>query len=209
MKVKEFYEKWEANNRRKYSGEVVTDFRIREILKCCRKFGLRKILDVGSGYGYYAKCLSSRGLDVVGGDISSANVEYAKLENPGPRYLVNNFEESVLAEKFDVIYAFDVIEHVFDYDKFVQNCYSMLNDGGMLFISTQNAYAPKKKINFFFNREWKLDLVSKHHVHFFGPFTLKKVLMDNGFGAVRLVGTGKLFWLGMGFSGNMLGIARK
>lgn len=208
-KFKDFYESWAANNKKICFSSEITDFRIKNIIKIANEFNLKKILDVGCGYGYFARMLHNNGFDVTGVDISSTNINYSKENNPGPKYMVHDFESESAKEKYDLIYAFDVLEHVYDYDIFLKNCNSALNKGGFLFISTQNAYAPKRKFKFLFGLDTKLDFVSKHHIHFFGPQTLKNVLINNGFQEIKLIGSGKLSFMGIGFSGNMLAIGRK
>lgn len=104
--------------------------------------GLR-ILDVGCGAGILAEPLARMGAEVVGIDPSPEIVAAAKLHagemNLAIDYRTASAEELEAAgERFDVVTALEVVEHVTDVDRFVAVCASMVKPGGMMIVSTIN-----------------------------------------------------------------------
>lgn len=101
------------------------------------------LLDIGCGGGLLAVPMARLGADVTAIDVSEENIEAAKLHIEAKQidinYLCKTAEE--LAEegqKFDIITALELIEHVSDPALLVASCKKLLNDKGLLFISTIN-----------------------------------------------------------------------
>ena len=106
------------------------------------------VLDDGCGSGYGSYYLAANGAkEVVGIDVAADAVEYAKT-----RYIhenlefvqMNSTELSFGDESFDVVTSFQVIEHIEDADKFLQQMPRVLKSGGIALISTPNkqTYSP-------------------------------------------------------------------
>lgn len=100
-------------------------------------------LDVGCGAGLLSEPAMRLGADVVGLDPASRNIEVARghAEEAG---LAIDYRtqtvESVAAgpERFDVVVAMEVVEHVADVALFVRACAEALKPGGLLLLSTIN-----------------------------------------------------------------------
>ena len=102
--------------------------------------GLR-ILDVGCGGGLMSEALARRGAHVVGVDASPGNVAAARLHaqshNVTVDYRLGEPAEVLSAqERFDVVLALEVVEHVSDVPAFLSTASALLAPGGMLFVST-------------------------------------------------------------------------
>jgi 2-polyprenyl-6-hydroxyphenyl methylase/3-demethylubiquinone-9 3-methyltransferase len=176
-------------------------------LEYFKRFSAKNILDAGCGPGFDAVFFLKNGFKVHACDISKNAISYASSNNPGPKYFFWDAEKSSIHRKYDGIYAFEVIEHVFDYDPFLKNLYESLNNDGILVLSTPNVLAPRNRIKMLIgNDEWFSD---KHHVHFFSPTTLRKSLERNGFKPLEIISTGKISFLGVNFGGSIIAVAKK
>ena len=104
--------------------------------------GLR-LLDIGCGGGLLAEPMARLGAATVGIDPSATNIEVARLhaERAALRidYRATTAEALVEAgERFDVVLAMEVVEHVADIDAFVAACAALVKPGGLLFVATIN-----------------------------------------------------------------------
>jgi 2-polyprenyl-6-hydroxyphenyl methylase/3-demethylubiquinone-9 3-methyltransferase len=104
--------------------------------------GLR-ILDIGCGGGILAEPLARLGAQVVGADPSSTNIEAAKLHAARAGLTIDyrcTYAEALAdaGERFDVVLAMEVVEHVADLDLFVQRCVEMVKPAGLMFVATIN-----------------------------------------------------------------------
>jgi 2-polyprenyl-6-hydroxyphenyl methylase/3-demethylubiquinone-9 3-methyltransferase len=104
--------------------------------------GLR-MLDIGCGGGILSEPLARLGAEMVGADPSEDNIAAAQSHagdaGVGVDYRATTAE--VLAatkERFDVVLAMEVVEHVIDVDAFVTTCATMVKPGGLMIIATLN-----------------------------------------------------------------------
>lgn len=102
-----------------------------------------RILDIGCGGGILCEPLARLGATVVGADPSPDNIEAAKLhaERGGLviDYRVTAAEALADAdERFDVVLAMEVVEHVADVRLFVRRCADMVKPGGLFIAATLN-----------------------------------------------------------------------
>ncbi len=104
--------------------------------------GLR-FLDIGCGGGILSEPLARLGASMVGADPSETNIEAAKLHAAQSGlsidYRCTTAEElSAAGEKFDVVLAMEVVEHVADVNLFVESCAAMVKPGGLMIAATLN-----------------------------------------------------------------------
>jgi 2-polyprenyl-3-methyl-5-hydroxy-6-metoxy-1,4-benzoquinol methylase len=108
------------------------------------------ILDIGIQDGQFATGTAAFDFNVIGVDIADEYVRIAKLlrKNVLPEDKNISFqqadicdcEEFVAGKKdfFDCAYSFEVLEHVPDLPKALQNIHTMLKENGLLFICVPN-----------------------------------------------------------------------
>ncbi len=118
----------------------------------CRKFdrnpkslnclsGLR-ILDIGCGAGLLCEPLTRLGAQVIGVDPSATNISVAKLHAERGHlsidYRCTTIEEMDPRERFDIVLAMEVVEHVANVGLFLDRCAALLKPSSMLVASTIN-----------------------------------------------------------------------
>ena len=104
--------------------------------------GLR-MLDVGCGGGILSEPLARLGAQMVGLDPADDNIAVARAhaEQTGVAvdYRASTAEElAANEERFDVVLAMEVVEHVVDVGEFVATCATMVKPGGLLIAATLN-----------------------------------------------------------------------
>ncbi len=109
-------------------------------LDCLR--GLR-MLDIGCGGGVLSEPLARLGAQMVGADPSEENIAAAKAHadesGVAVDYRAITAEDLAAAgERFDVVLAMEVVEHVTDVKAFVKICASMVKPGGLMIAATLN-----------------------------------------------------------------------
>ena len=129
---------------------------------------ISKALDVGCGYGYLTYALNKYGLQTKGIDISKEAISNA-ISNYG-NYFINGdfFKIDNINDKFDLICMLEIIEHVDDPKKYIDKAWSLLNPGGVLYISTPNKNFYKKKLI------WESD-IPEVHISLFTESSIKKM----------------------------------
>ncbi|GAB4071409.1 bifunctional 2-polyprenyl-6-hydroxyphenol methylase/3-demethylubiquinol 3-O-methyltransferase UbiG [Ancylobacter sonchi] len=104
--------------------------------------GLR-LLDIGCGGGLLCEPLARMGASVVGIDPAERNVRVASLhaEQSGAPVEYRATTAEALAEageRFDVVLAMEVVEHVADVGLFVNSAAAMVKPGGLMCAATLN-----------------------------------------------------------------------
>lgn len=102
-----------------------------------------KLLDVGCGGGLICEPFSRMGAKVTGIDASEKNIKIAKAHAEESNLTINYqaIASEKLAqenEKYDVVLALEIIEHVADVEEFVKSCCNLMKPGGLLIIATLN-----------------------------------------------------------------------
>ena len=119
----------------------------------CRQFGRNvkardalsglRILDIGCGAGILSEPLARLGAQVVGADPSAANIAAAKLHAEQVGLSIDYRATTVAAladdgERFDLVLAMEVVEHVADMGLFVRRCAELVQPGGIMAVATIN-----------------------------------------------------------------------
>ena len=108
-----------------------------------RPFEGLRLLDIGCGGGLLAEPMARLGADVTAADASERNIATARVhaaeQGLAIDYRCTTAEALAQAgESFDIILNMEVIEHVADRDRFLQDCGRMVKPGGLMFVATLN-----------------------------------------------------------------------
>ena len=110
----------------------------------------KRVLDIACGMGYGSAALAKAAASVVGIDISEAAVAAADqlYRAPNLRFLAAPAQQIPFADhSFDLIVAFEVIEHLSDWPALLMEARRLLSSGGQFIVSTPNInyYAETRK----------------------------------------------------------------
>jgi 2-polyprenyl-3-methyl-5-hydroxy-6-metoxy-1,4-benzoquinol methylase len=130
------------------------------------------ILDVGCGNGVFFDVISKRNnIDLFGLDLSSKSIDTCHKKGYSNTYksTLKEFLKTNSGLKFDLITSFHVLEHISEPIEFLQNLVSLLNETGVLFISTP--YSPMS-----FEYDW-FDVLNNppHHLGRYNLSSYKKI----------------------------------
>lgn len=104
------------------------------------------ILDVGCGTGISITMpLGKEGYNILGIDIDNESIEYAKSYNIYSNVSFKCCRVEEIKEKYDIIIASEIIEHIQDPVKFLESLRDKLNDNGIIIITTPNGYGWSEK----------------------------------------------------------------
>jgi len=124
-----------------------------------------RVADVGCGIGYgsYFMATATSCQSVLGIDIAEEAIEYAKTFYPHPKLTFLRADalelQAQITVKFDLITAFEVVEHIKNAGGFLTQLVEMVSENGIIVLSTPNENVmPFNKDTFrFHHRHYTLD----------------------------------------------------
>lgn len=141
----------------------------------------KRVLDVACGRGYGSYILAHVARDVVGIDLNRGSLEFARenFRRENLRFEERNVTALGGPDKFDLVTAFEVIEHVptAETDAFLAGLEASLAPGGVLVVSTPNHDVVEKSGM----------PVPEFHINNFRPWELRETL-SRRFPKVELLG---------------------
>lgn len=159
----------------------------------------KNALEIGSGNGYLVALMQQMGWTIHGVDLSPIAVARSEETFGVKTFLgdLEEFAETVMQPRYDLVLAIDLIEHIGDPSAFMEGLRRVVKPGGLVYVDTPNAdsrnLAP-------FGHEWKG--FNPYHIYLFTPQNLDRLLERHGFvvevartygderpGAVRLSAT--------------------
>lgn len=136
-----------------------------------------KMLDIGSGNGYFLHEAEKAGYSVIGQDISKYFVNLSK-KNFGLNVHLGELTDLQFPQNsFDIITLFDVIEHAYHPDILLSECRRILKKDGILVITTHDFGNIFARI---YGKKWRM-VFPIGHVYYFTQQTLARLLTSCGF----------------------------
>lgn len=140
----------------------------------------RTVLEAGPGEGYGADLIAESARLVVGVDYDVSAADHIAVRYPAVDITRGNLVDLPVADgAIDVVVTLQVIEHLWDQDRFVRECRRVLAPGGVLIMSTPN------RITFSPGRDTPLN---PFHTRELDPGELTDLIVAGGFEVEQLTG---------------------
>lgn len=145
----------------------------------------RRLLDIGSGPGYFLECGKKRGWDVVGFEPSSQAAQYA--QNRGLNVINEMFTAGKVSQDglFDAVSINFVLEHLRNPIGLLKEIEQVLTPGGLVLVVSPNDFNALQNIlwhNYDYKPWWVLPL---HHINYFDFSSIKKLLSRAGYSVLE------------------------
>lgn len=168
-----------------YTHTEAVDNTLKKISKDYK--GLKHFCDLGCGSGYRTMLFNEYKRDVTGIDIR----DYRFPENKKFSFIHGDiFKSKLPAKKFDMVFSYDVIEHLEKPELLLKEIHRILKPDGICVLSTPNRYRivnavllllGKRKYPYCINMKYVNDYPEYWHITEFSYAQLKKLLNENGF----------------------------
>lgn len=167
------------------------------------------IFDMGCGNGAAAKRVHDMGYAISGVDPSVDGIRQAQYSFPNLDIQLGSAYDDLQGKfgRFDVVYSFEVVEHVYDPQFYATTLYSITKPGGIALVSTPyHGYlknlllAATGKLDDHFTALWP-----HGHIKFWSIKTLSILLEDAGFNIIGSHRVGRIPTIAK----SMLLVARK
>jgi SAM-dependent methyltransferase len=138
-----------------------------------------RLLDVGTGFGFFPFEMKKRGWVAAGVEISQKAIDYAR-DVLGLTILCGPLEKADFPDSdFDAVTAFYVVEHLSHPMVFLRECHRILKPGGLLLLRYPHTTPIKNLLHFFGIKNRLYDLPA--HLSDFSPKMIQQCLERIGF----------------------------
>ena len=156
-----------------------------------------ELLDIGCGNGFLTKQISKFFNSAVGIDLSGTGIEQAQKFNNEKLQFRNMSLDQMIEEgkKFKFITSFEVIEHQYLPDDFLNQINKILEDDGKLLISTPyHGYIKNLLISLLGKHDFHFNPLWRHgHIKFFSIKTLSDLLRKCNFKVINKKFSGRFY----------------
>ena len=143
-----------------------------------------KILEIGSGYGFFLYEMNKKGYDIQGIEISKLRRIYSKKISNVPVFDHDLTQSIPDMGKFDIIILFAVMEYISDPIGFLSNIRQLLTARGKLIIKSPNANDIQLKLNpYYGNWFWQ-----RAHINYLTDKIIKLLLKKTNFKNIKIYG---------------------
>ncbi len=147
-----------------------------------------KILEIGSGYGWFVEKMRKAGYDTDGIELSKEKREMAESFLNVELFSYNLLEKELpnkMIQKYDLICMFHVLEHILNPHIFIKKALEALKHNGTLFIIVPNFFDHLKQ----YSENYNNFSYFRSHLSYFKPTTLENLLGLCGLKDITCKGT--------------------
>ena len=156
-----------------------------------------ELLDIGCGNGVLTSKISKFFKHTTGIDLSGTGIELAQqMKNERLTFKNMRIEDMIESKKkFKFITSFEVIEHQYLPDDFLNKINKILEDDGILLLSTPyNGYIKNLIISLLGKNDWHYNPLWRHgHIKFFSVKTLRNILEKCNFKIIKKQFSGRFY----------------
>lgn len=148
-----------------------------------RRAGVGRLLDIGASCGYFVEAALEKGFDAYGIEMSEAAVAQAP-DRVRDRLILGDINRlsELHFSRYDVVTAFDVIEHTLDPLGFLKGLREVMKPGARLVLTTPNT---QHLLRYALGKRWPM-LQPLQHTVLFSPRSLAAALSRAGFVDVKI-----------------------
>lgn len=140
----------------------------------------RRALEIGAGRGYFLRLMADAGADAIGIEPGMQNAPH--WQRFGVHVVTDSFPSPKLADKFDLIVGYAVIEHVIDMESFLAAVRRQLRPDGRVIFSVPNSAAHIASGD--------PSMLLHEHFSYFTEGSLRRTLEANGMAVIGLARAG-------------------
>lgn len=171
---------------------TMDEVKMRSVLELIGKN--KKVIDLGCGDGFMMERIRSAGNSVDGVEICTAAVGSARKKGFTVYDLnLNHDWAKEIPAKYDVAFGGEIIEHIFDTDKFLKNIKEVLKPKGALILTTPNLASLGRKLLLLLGLNPHIENTARAtdagHIRYFIRQTLKALLTENKFRVLTMTST--------------------
>lgn len=171
--------------------EVPDPIRIQKAAGLIRRFSGdirgKSILECGMAKGGIVDAFLKGGAQCFGVDINPRNVSGVLIKQADLNDGIPNFGMS-----FDVIFAGEVIEHLFNDEKFVDDVHKNLKENGIFVFTVPNLVFGVNRIRMLFGTTPKF-AYAQYHYHIYTKKVIENILERHGFLVKKIISSHVLF----------------
>lgn len=139
----------------------------------------RRLLEIGSAYGFFLDLVKDRFSQTTGTDVSTEGVAFARAQGLDVR--LGDLTKMHLDKSYDVVCLWDTIEHLPHPDAYLQRISELTQPGALITVTTGDIGSPLARLR---GRKWRL-IHPPTHMHYFSETTLTLLLERYGFKVVH------------------------